>query len=318
MDTNSRFREIERNQPKPKPYEPDRQVRVIIVDNFGEMRSGDYLKFLVKVLSLTTIVSILAGVLLIYFYTGSSREDGLTKKSLVLAEKKVNELTREKEMLMARLVMLGEDPAVEQLIERLVEKPDEKIKKPDQALPVTTIEEKFPDPPVPEKEDKINKSLLENQEKIKMSTLLKKDGDLPEIPIKKEDKSLIEKPIDLEKFSVTKDGETGDLLVRFDIRNISKEAGDVSGRIFIVLKPDNNFEDQFLVVPKSAIKDGIPSEYKKGQYFSIAHFKPVKFRIKHSGDSEFYKKASVFVFNEQADVIFEKLINITEDVESAQ
>jgi len=66
------------------------------------------------------------------------------------------------------------------------------------------------------------------------------------------------------------------------------------------------------VVPTAALKDGVPSEYKKGQYFSIAHFKPVKFRIKNQADPDFFKKASIFIFNEQAQLIFEELINITE------
>lgn len=306
MDHNSRIREIEKSQPSPKPYEPDKKVSVIIVDNFGEMKSGEYLKSLVKFLSLIAFVSIMTGVLFYYFYTGLSQDAGLTKEKLIVAQKKVAELSREKEILMARLVISGKDPVIKKVSEQ------------EKTLPVTTIEEKYPNSPEPEKEDKLNKSLLENQEKINLNPSLNKLKDLPENQLESEAQKVIEKTVDLEKFTVIKDGETGDLLVRFDIRNISKEAGDVSGRIFIVLKPDNDFEEQFLVVPKSVIKDGVPTEYRKGQYFSIASFKPVKFRIKHPGDSDFYKKASVFVFNEQADLIFEKLIDITDAVESIQ
>jgi len=295
MDHNSRIHEIEKSQPIPKPYEPDKRVRVIIVDSFGEMKSGEYLKFLVKFLSLITFVSVFAGVLFYYLYTGLSQEAGLTKKKLTHAQKKVIELTREKEMLMARLVISGKDPVIK------------KVNEQEKTLPVATIEEKFPIPP---ESEKTNKSLMENQDKINLNS--------PENQLETEAQRGVEKTVDLEKFTVIKDGKTGELLVRFDIRNISKEAGDVSGRIFIVLKPDNDFEEQLLVVPKSAIKNGIPTEYRKGQYFSIASFKPVKFRIKHPGDSEFYKKASVFVFNEQADLIFEKLIDITDAVESTR
>jgi hypothetical protein len=266
MDKRSTKQEIGISQPRPKPYEPVRRPKIIIVDDFGEMKSGEYLKILVRLLSIITCACIVAGVLFYYVYTGLSREAVLTKERLVLAEKKVYELTREKEVLMARLVMSGKDP--------LIKKENEQ----ENTLAVERIEEKFPASPEPEDGEKI-----------------------------------IEKTVDLEKFSVIKDGATGDLLVRFDIRNISKDTGDVSGRIFIVLKSDNDFEDQMLVVPTSAIKNGIPSEYRKGQYFSIVNFKTVKFRIKHPGDPEFYKKASVFVFNEQADLIFEKVIDIKEN-----
>ncbi|MBL6996386.1 hypothetical protein [Desulfobacula sp.] len=306
MDKRSRKQEIGISQPRPKPYEPVRRPRIIIVDDFGEMKSGEYLKILVRLLSIIIGVSIVAGALFYYIYPELSREAVLTKESLVLAQKKINELTREKELLMARLVMSGKDPVLKKENEQ------------ENTFAVERIEEKSPVSPEPEEKEKINTPLQESQEKIRMNPLSNKIGDLSETPIETEIPKIIEKTVDLEKFSVIKDGATGDLLVRFDIRNISKEAGDVSGRIFIVLKSDNDFEDQMLVVPTAAIKNGIPSEYRKGQYFSIANFKTVKFRIKHPGDPEFYKKASVFVFNEQADLIFEKVIDITDAVESTQ
>jgi len=238
-----------------------------------------------------------------YSYPELFRKAGLTKESLVLAQKKINELTREKELLMARLVMSGNDPVIEKEIEQKNTIPV--------AVPVSGIKEKILVAPGPDEGDKINTSLQEGLEKNQMNLPLNKMGDSFETPIENETSRIIEKTVDLEKFTVIKDGATGDLLAQFDIRNISKATGDVSGRIFIVLKPDNDFEEQWLVVPESTIKNGIPSDYKKGQYFSIANFKSVKFRIKHPGDPEFYKKACVFVFNEQADLIFEKLIDIT-------
>lgn len=121
-----------------------------------------------------------------------------------------------------------------------------------------------------------------------------------------------EKTVSIEKFVVTKDSTSGDLLVRFDIRNISKKPGEVSGRIFTVLKPDSQIESQWLVIPNAPLKDGIPSLFKKGQYFSIAHFKPVKFRIKNQSGPDSFKKASIFIFNNQGNLIFENLIDITE------
>ena len=42
-------RELEREiaRSKPKPYIQDRRTRLIIVDDFGEMKSGDHFKTLV-------------------------------------------------------------------------------------------------------------------------------------------------------------------------------------------------------------------------------------------------------------------------------
>ena len=298
MDKSSSVQEMGVSQTRPKPYKQVRRPRIIIVDDFGEMKSGEYLRILVKFLSIITGICVLSGGLFFWIYPRFFQP---AKEKLVLAEKKIFELTREKELLMARLVMSGKDPVI--------------AKEKKGQFPVETIEEKFSAPPVPEKKTPANGSSNETRETKTMTPLLNKGEALSETPLETKSPRIIEKTVDLEKFTVTKDGSTGDILVQFDIRNISKAPGDVSGRIFTVLKPDNGFEDQWLVVPKSAIKNGIPSEYRKGQYFSIAHFKPVKFRVNHPGDSEFYKKASVFVFNEQEDLIFEKLIDITESVE---
>ncbi len=123
---------------------------------------------------------------------------------------------------------------------------------------------------------------------------------------------IVNKTVTIENFTVKKSRTDKDLLVRFDIRKISEKPGDVSGRIFTVLRPDNTSEDQWLVVPPTTLKNGIPSEYNKGQYFSIANFKPIKFRIKSQADPDFFQKASIFIFNEQEDLIFEKLVAISD------
>ncbi|MCK5100201.1 MAG: hypothetical protein KAR45_18975, partial [Desulfobacteraceae bacterium] len=218
------------------------------------------------------------------------------------AEKKVTELTREKEILMARLVISGKEPGIEKESEVEEEKPL-----------VSKNQEIKPIPPEPEDENKIHKpSSMVEQEKNMIKPKSNTISESPEVPAESEIPKIVKKTVSTEKFTVTRDGADGDLLVRFDIRNISNEPGDVAGRIFTVLKPDNKLEDQWLVVPTAALKNGIPSEYRKGQYFSIAHFKPIKFRIKNQADSDFFKRASVFIFNNQGDLIFEKLIDITE------
>ncbi|MCA1792310.1 MAG: hypothetical protein LC660_00235, partial [Desulfobacteraceae bacterium] len=123
--------------------------------------------------------------------------------------------------------------------------------------------------------------------------------------------------VDIEKFSVTRDKGRGDLLVRFDIRNVSKKPGEVTGRIFTILKPqDHSLEkdsDQWMVVPESPLDNGIPSRVKNGQYFSIAHFKPVKFRIKNVPGQAFFTTASIFIFNDQGELMFQSDIDIGEE-----
>ena len=272
-------RELEREiaKSKPKPFKKNRKIKILVVDNFGKVISGDHMKILLMVLSFISIVTFLTSAYLFYHYYTLSREAGSAKTSLILAEKKISELTGEKEVLMARLVILGKEPGVKKILEK-----DERPLNNDQ-------EEKAAGNPV-------------------IGLTLQAATETPDTTVAK----VNNKTISIEKFIVTRDRTNKDVLVQFGVRNISKEQGDISGRIFTVLQPDNNIEEQWLVVPAAKLKKGIPIENQNGQYFSIAHFKPVKFKIKSEVNSDFYKKASIFIFNIEGELVFEKTIDITE------
>jgi hypothetical protein len=285
-------RELEREiaQSKPKPYILDRRTKVIIVDDFGEMKSGDYLKTLVNFFSFMGVIFFIAAVVFSYLYADLSKDSGSIQTKLATAKEKVNKLTQEKEVLMAKLVISGQ---------KLDIAPKPAVAKKQNLKPATAA------PPEPEyiKNKKTSAKVEKKEDKIVKSS--------ESAPLTKPIK-IVNKTVTIENFIVKKSRTDKDLLVRFDIRKISKNPGDVSGRIFTVLRPDNTSEDQWLVVPPTTLKNGIPSEYIKGQYFSITNFKPIKFRIKNQADPDFFKKASIFIFNEQEDLIFEKLVAISE------
>lgn len=293
-------RELEREiaRSKPKPYIQDRRTRVIIVDHFGEMKSGDYLKTLVKFFSFIGVICFIAAVVSCYLYAGLSKDSGSIQTKLADAQKKVNKLTQEKEVLMAKLVISG------QKLDMTPKPPvakNQNLKSANAAAPPEPeyIENKKTSAKVEKKENKVDP----DSDKIVKSS----ESALLTRPAK-----IVNKTVTIENFIVNKSRTDKDLLVRFDIRKISKKPGDVAGRIFTVLIPDNTPEDQWLVVPPTTLKNGIPSEYKKGRYFSITNFKPMKFRVKNQAAQESFKKASIFIFNEQEDLIFEKLVAISE------
>jgi len=251
-----------------------------------------------------SLVALLTSTLFIYKYLTLSEEEGSFEERLLLAEKKINEVTSEKEGLMARLVILGKEPG-------LKKNPEKPLK--------NSLDEKTPAVlKLPAEESPASDS-PDNEESSASGISVEKDlppAD-PGIEAGTSSQDATEsKPMNrtvlIEKFAVIRNRAEKDLVVRFDIRNISKGQGDISGRIFTVLRPENGIEDQWLVVPAASLKNGIPSEHQKGQYFSIARFKPVKFRIKSEVDPDFYKKASIFIFSGEGELIFERLIDITE------
>jgi hypothetical protein len=310
-------RELERQiaQSKPRPYRMSQETQILIVDNFGHIRSGVHLRHLAVVLSFVSVVCFVAAVLFYFFYADLSKKQAMTEEKLKAAETKVEKLTREKEVLMARIVISGKElklsekkgPGKKNASAALADKKPVVSKKTEIRKKAAEIVNKPERPVKPVVADSLHTDRSQENSDGSDKGRVVKAGVSGTSGTKSS-------TISVEKFTVVNDAESGDVLVRFDIRNISTEPGDVSGRIFTLLKPDNGPEDKWLVVPASQLKNGIPSDYKKGQYFSIAHFKPVKFRIKNqtAAGPGFFKKASIFIFNTNGELIFQKAIDITE------
>lgn len=297
-------RELEREiaRAKPSPHKASREKRILIVDDFGELKSGGYLKVLVYLFSIMSIIGILGTAGFIFLYTGTARESAQLKQELSGLERKLTRLTNEKEILMARLVISGKEPVL---------------------TPHVAKDKKSG---VKAKEKPAIKALSKKRSEKKASggkTVLGLEPKTEKVIVKKPSLAVVgtndplsavdqEQAIAIEKFAVTRTGTDGDLAVRFDIRNLSKKPGGISGRIFTVLKPDNSMESKWLVVPAAPLKNGIPSLYRRGQYFSISRFKPVQFTIKNQANPNLFKKASIYIFNDDGDLMFKSIIDITE------
>ncbi|MBU0969012.1 MAG: hypothetical protein KKC20_00115 [Proteobacteria bacterium] len=295
-------RELEREiaRAKPSPYKKKKRKTILVIDAYGEVTSAGYLRALVYIFFVTSVVCLFAAIWFHYFFSSQAVENKQYKGQVLELKKKVAQLTSEKEVLMARLVISGKEPGG--LIPA--------------KAPVTTAKEKKAG--IKEKQDP---RAVSTEEKATPEPMPQELVLLPETDMAKENgqdstgmesKELALRTVSIEKFIVTREGTGGDLLVRFDIRNISDAPGGVSGRIFTILKPENKTQKEWLVVPAGPLENGVPSQYRKGQYFSIAHFKPVKFRIESKAGPDFFKKAAIYIFNDNGDLMFESLIDITE------
>jgi len=314
MEDISRELEKEITQLKPSPYKRSRKKRILIVDDFGEMKSAGHLKVLVYVFGVTSMVSLLAAIGFYYLFSNQGYENKALKTKLIGLEKKVDQLLNEKEVLMARLVISGKKPGIDtqeaESATQLVTAAKEKkagIKGKVDPGSVNAAPKSITKP----KADAKVKGLVPMAEidgsREKQNIVVAKAG-LEPVPA-----APVQKNVAIEKFTVTRDGVGGDLLVRFDIRNVSEKPGGVSGRIFTILKPNNRSQKDWLVVPAVKLEKGVPIQYRKGQYFSIAHFKPVKFRIENQAGPDFFKKAAIYIYNDNGVLMFESLIDITEE-----
>lgn len=307
MEDISRELEKEITQLKPSPYKRSRKKRILTLDDFGEMKSAGYLKVLVYIFGLTSMISLLAAVGFYYFFSNQGVENKALKTQLIGLEKKVDHLLYEKEVLMARLVISGIKPGVDTQANetdtqsvKLAKEKKAGIKEKSDLGSVKPASKSKVKGPVPMAKIDVSR---EKQNIVAAKVALE-----PNAPV-----APVQKNVAIEKFTVTRDGADGNLLVRFDIRNVSKKPGGVSGRIFTILKPTNKSQKNWLVVPLSKLENGVPIQYNKGQYFSIAHFKPVKFRIENQAGPDFFKKAAIYIYNDNGDLMFESLIDITEE-----
>ncbi len=305
-------RELEREiaRSKPAPHKKNKNKRVLIVDDMGGVKPGGYLKSLLVLLLCTTLACLAAAGGFFTLFDKLSRENTELASRTATLESRVAALTRDKETLMARLVMSGHDP--------------------DTASGVSDPDSGDFVPDTGENKDDAEQEESHIQAQSAQDTKDMSDTDAdagmpqeePSVVQQQEDSGtpIVAKEagkVDIEKFSVTRDRGQGDLLVRFDIRNVSEKPGEVSGHIFTILKPESQSTkkdtDQWLVVPSSPLDKGIPSHTKKGQYFSIAHFKPVKFRIKNIPGQAFFTTASIIIFNDQGELMFQSDIDIGEE-----
>lgn len=258
---------------RPAPVKRKIKAEFYRIDEFGKVTCVSWVSPLVFFLVLLVFVSTLVAGCFAYLYVHGSAIRTELVTALDRNGQTIQKFAREKEMLMAQLVLSGITPDLE-------------------PVPEPGMVDYGEDPP--------------HSNGMKVGFL--PDGGPSDglFEIMPPDVEIV----GIEKIRVVNDKKNGDLLVRFDIRNISADLKVVSGYIFVVLKPASIPVSDWLVLPSVPIVKGRPSKSKQGQYFSIAHFKPVNFRVKSSRSPGDFKLATVFVFGEAGGMIAMHDVNL--------
>ncbi len=329
-------RELEKEIIASTGYSPVKRrakSKFFLINDFGEVKSVGWLKSFLWFLSLISIAAIVAAFFLYHLYSGIRADKTKLSNELAASHKKAASLIREKEILMARLAISGklfhdfsgkkhkaagtDVIAVQPELTKKIStdknlskgKGHTTILKKNKGLEKHLVEKQkiHPGKEIHEKNRKIisaEKSVSNGSLNQNAAFLKQKDS----IAGEKYNEDRKYEKINIEDFKIKRDAVTGDLLVRFNIRNVSADSENISGRIFVVLKPDEK-ESSWLVVPAVSLKDGKPAVPGRGQYFSIARFKAVHFRIKSDSAPGSFKKASVFVYDKNK-LILMREINI--------
>jgi hypothetical protein len=302
-------RELEREiaQIKPAPYRVRKENSILIINDFGEIRSGAFLKVLIRVLLLISLAGVLgAGGFYLLYAKANSRNRQLI--SLQDAnEKKVARLTNEKEILMARLVMTGNAAELEALT--LAGKIGQETPKKEKRSGLQEKKESI------EASSKKTTSDLKSPEDADVVSNDKEPAVSGGQSIEVADQPAEQLPdvlsnVGVGDFSFSSSRKANELIVRFNVKNTGGKSKEISGRIFCVLKPKVGEAEKWVVIPKgSVLKNGVPGPYKQGHYFSISSFKPVQFKIKTQTPLKDFSNVSIFIFDETEKLIFETTID---------
>jgi len=112
--------------------------------------------------------------------------------------------------------------------------------------------------------------------------------------------------VTVEEFNVSHEQESNTFRAQFKLRNTSPDSNPVSGYTSVILKNIDTQQDNWLSLPLVRLISGKPAGKKRGQYFSIARFKTVKFRVKSKFDPALFNMATVFVFDASKNLLLEK------------
>ncbi|MDY6905191.1 MAG: hypothetical protein SWH61_10940 [Thermodesulfobacteriota bacterium] len=109
--------------------------------------------------------------------------------------------------------------------------------------------------------------------------------------------------VDVKSFAVIQDKGSNRVKIEFTVEKVDESREYVSGRVFVVLQDEDAEDGRMMTVPAVYMKDGRPTQISRGQYFSIARFKPVimSTRIDHP---EIFTTAMVFIYTPEGELFF--------------
>jgi len=253
-------------------YQSDWQVT--FVNKYGRSVRIPHLQRYVILVAAITIGALIAAVCLGVLYLHSRQANLALQASIAVSRQRISDLVDENDALMARLVVLKNRlPAGAADGEETVPPAEE------------TPAEETPD-------EKADKKAIEEEAAGGISNPSAAKPAVSESPAA--DSSTVVPPpmVALKQFEVVRSPGESALRVRFQIHKTSGWEGAVSGRIFVVLKDDSGLE---LVAPAVHLQDGVPTRIERGEYFSIARFKPVELKVWASHPAAL-EQATVFVF----------------------
>jgi len=283
----------------PKPQKRKSHWTLLFVGDHGKVISLGKFKrvVIVSTVVVAVVVAITAG--LYFLYRSNAQEKKRLQNVLEASRQKVTALRDEKDQLMVRLVL-----AESKINAGQVESKEEKIK----AKPAVSQDLSASATTKPKAADQKVDQTPAKLPVVKPVPVADVATGTPDMPA---ESGQAEEPqvVNVEKLMVLYETDTNRLRVTFVLRKTDPNTESVIGRAFVVLKQDKVDQKQWLTIPSVSLAAGKPSRVYRGQYFSIARFKTMKFERKVN-DSSRFQYVSVFIFTKDGKLLLEKELAI--------
>lgn len=116
----------------------------------------------------------------------------------------------------------------------------------------------------------------------------------------------------VENLEIWQDVAARSVRFQFSLKNVGTPGRKIRGYTFVVFKPKEGSQEPARGSPWTPLKDGRPTIFKRGQYFSIARFKYVRGTFPQIQYVERFENATIYVFTETGSLLLEKVYDVDE------
>ncbi len=281
----------------PKPKKRTNRWTLLFVEDRGKVIPVKGFKGLAITLTFTVFIVFALAVGLYFMYNSQAEENRSLINALGVSRQKLKSLKDEKELLMVRLVLAeskikaGRIETEEKTIEKkTVLSKDKNVSAaikppvPDIKKVVETVKE------VPAEKEVLIAAVEEDEPDISAPSMPDAEPQM----------------VRIEELIVLNTLENDNIKIKFKLRKIDQNTETISGHAFVILKHDRNDRKQWFAIPSVSLVSGKPSRIRRGQYFSIARFKIMKFQRKYSGDPNRFQYITVFIYNTDEKLLLER------------
>lgn len=117
--------------------------------------------------------------------------------------------------------------------------------------------------------------------------------------------------VGVEDLTVTKQGTK--LTVQFRLVKLSEGESPADGHVYIIAMNGSTQPPQFWTYPKVALREGVPVEYQRGEYFKIRRFKMIRGVYFLDTEAERPSSIKVIVYDTSGELMLEKEIEVDSD-----